>query len=244
MFKKFTDVDLLSPLSSEEMEELDQFLGSDATSYETMMISSLDGYLTAIVIGPTTLTFNQWFPGIWGPDEEDAPDFKDQAEAERIINLIVRHMNSIVSRFELDPYDVELVLDSEGDDEDEELLDGEMWAYGFMQGVDLCRQDWKPLFDDNEGASVFFPIYLLGSDGLTPEQEALVETIDQSSKITELFHESVAWIYSFWLPYRRGIIKRDVAKNGSSEKIGRNESCPCGSGKKFKKCCGTATVLH
>lgn len=26
-----------------------------------------------------------------------------------------------------------------------------------------------------------------------------------------------------------------------SEKIGRNEPCPCGSGKKAKKCCGTQT---
>lgn len=25
-----------------------------------------------------------------------------------------------------------------------------------------------------------------------------------------------------------------------SEKIGRNDSCPCGSGKKYKKCCGTS----
>lgn len=25
--------------------------------------------------------------------------------------------------------------------------------------------------------------------------------------------------------------------------IGRNESCPCGSGKKFKKCCGAAAML-
>jgi uncharacterized protein YecA (UPF0149 family) len=23
-----------------------------------------------------------------------------------------------------------------------------------------------------------------------------------------------------------------------TEKIGRNDSCPCGSGKKYKKCCG------
>ncbi|MEK9984096.1 MAG: SEC-C metal-binding domain-containing protein [Opitutae bacterium] len=23
-------------------------------------------------------------------------------------------------------------------------------------------------------------------------------------------------------------------------KVGRNEPCPCGSGKKFKKCCGRA----
>ncbi|RPJ78912.1 MAG: hypothetical protein EHJ94_08795, partial [Deltaproteobacteria bacterium] len=24
-----------------------------------------------------------------------------------------------------------------------------------------------------------------------------------------------------------------------SEKVGRNSPCPCGSGKKYKKCCGT-----
>jgi hypothetical protein len=33
--------------------------------------------------------------------------------------------------------------------------------------------------------------------------------------------------YDFPQPYRR-----------TEPKIGRNESCPCGSGKKYKKCCG------
>jgi uncharacterized protein YecA (UPF0149 family) len=28
----------------------------------------------------------------------------------------------------------------------------------------------------------------------------------------------------------------------SSPKVGRNDPCPCGSGKKYKKCCGGATV--
>jgi uncharacterized protein YecA (UPF0149 family) len=28
------------------------------------------------------------------------------------------------------------------------------------------------------------------------------------------------------------------------DKIGRNDPCPCGSGKKFKKCCGGPTSLH
>ncbi|MGM9624816.1 MAG: SEC-C metal-binding domain-containing protein, partial [Eubacteriales bacterium] len=27
-------------------------------------------------------------------------------------------------------------------------------------------------------------------------------------------------------------------KNANGEKIGRNDPCPCGSGKKYKKCCG------
>ncbi len=29
-----------------------------------------------------------------------------------------------------------------------------------------------------------------------------------------------------------------------STKVGRNELCPCGSGKKFKKCCGAPPELH
>jgi preprotein translocase subunit SecA len=27
----------------------------------------------------------------------------------------------------------------------------------------------------------------------------------------------------------------------ASDKIGRNDPCPCGSGKKYKKCCGAGT---
>ena len=29
-----------------------------------------------------------------------------------------------------------------------------------------------------------------------------------------------------------------------SPKVGRNDPCPCGSGKKFKKCCGAPSELH
>ena len=32
----------------------------------------------------------------------------------------------------------------------------------------------------------------------------------------------------------------ETRRNGS--KVGRNDPCPCGSGKKYKKCCGAATV--
>jgi uncharacterized protein YecA (UPF0149 family) len=36
-------------------------------------------------------------------------------------------------------------------------------------------------------------------------------------------------------PLEAGVtLRRDVPK------VGRNDPCPCGSGKKFKKCCGAA----
>ena len=33
-------------------------------------------------------------------------------------------------------------------------------------------------------------------------------------------------------------VKKVYVKKAVSQKIGRNEPCPCGSGKKYKNCCG------
>lgn len=38
------------------------------------------------------------------------------------------------------------------------------------------------------------------------------------------------WFYQKWLP----ITSTRINEN----KVGRNDPCPCGSGKKYKKCCG------
>ena len=38
------------------------------------------------------------------------------------------------------------------------------------------------------------------------------------------------WYYHGWMPLQQTIVKE--------KKIGRNDPCPCGSGKKYKKCCG------
>jgi uncharacterized protein len=194
----------LLPLSEDEIEELDDFLMSESTSYETMSIDALDGYLTAIVIGPITLDFNQWFLGIWGPTEEDAPNFESEEEAQHIIDLIIRQMNGIVSQFEDDHNDIEpifVAIVHEGDTR--EYVDAEMWAYGFMQGIELCKKDWQPFFDDPNGQEVFRPIYLLGSDDVSPEEETHTETPEQSEELAEQIPESLAWIYRFWLPYRQ-----------------------------------------
>ena len=194
----------LLPLSEEEIEELDDFLMPESTSYETMSIDALDGYLTAIAIGPITLDFNQWFLGILGPTEEDAPNFESEEEAQHIIDLIIRQMNGIVSQFEDDHNDSEpifVAIVHEGDTR--EYVDAEMWAYGFMQGIDLCKKDWQPFFDDPNGQEVFRPIYLLGSDDVSPEEETHTETPEQSEELAEQIPESRAWIYRFWLPYRQ-----------------------------------------
>lgn len=238
---------LMAPLSEEDLDELDRFLMSDIASDETMMLDTLDGYLTAIALGPVTLPPSQWFPGMWGPTAEDAPAFETTEQAQRIFSLILRHLNGIVWSLQHDADTFEPMFDTmvyAGSPR--EYLTGEGWAHGFMRGVALCRRDWQPLFDDPAACQALRPIYLLGADEVTEEEEGLTRWPNQREELTKQIPASLGVIYRFWLPYRQMLHQRTVATpfEHRQPKIGRNDPCPCGSGKKFKKCCGMAASLH
>ena len=238
---------LASPLSDEELEELDAFLLSDATSDETMLLDHLDGYLTAIIVGPSSLNMSQWYSGIWGKREEDAPHFETMGEAQRIMQMIMRHYNGIIWSLEDDADSHEPIFDIFiPEDKSKEFVDAEMWAAGFMDGMALCRPDWQPLFEDPRGYEWLNPIRLLGGDDLSENDLALVDKPAQREDLAKHIQASVASIYRFWLPYRQAIYEVQQARTVTREhlKVGRNDPCPCGSGKKFKKCCGAASTLH
>lgn len=237
----------MAPLSDEELDELEDFLASDVCSDETMLLDALDGYLTAIVSGPDLIKPSEWLPGIWGPTARDEPAFETRAHAERIVGLIMRHMNGIIWNLQANPDLFQPILSiSAYPDDAHEYRDGEMWAYGYMLGVQLRRAQWKPFLDDSNAANALRPIHLLGADNVTPEDEALTETPAQREALSDKIAASVAAIYRFWLPYRDAAAERAVATTFERQhpKVGRNDPCPCGSGKKFKKCCGSASNLH
>ncbi len=231
--------------TEEEWIELDDFLMSEAVSDRAMSLDMLDGYMTAIVVGPTSLSATRWYPGIWGDREEDAPAFESTEEAKRIMGLVIGHYNGIIRSIELDP-DTHAPFFDYYQDESGEHVDGELWAYGFMQGLALTRQDWQALFDDPRGLEWLEPIRLLGSDDLSEEEYERMDIPEEREKLTLQIPDSLAAIYRFWLPYREAIRELDLARTYQREhpKIGRNDPCPCGSGKRFKKCCGKASILH
>jgi len=238
---------MMTPLSEEEMDELDSFLMSDATSDKTMMLDCLDGFLTAIVSGPVMVKPSEWLPSVWGPTERDEPTFDTFAQAERITSLIIRQMNGIIWSLQQDPDAFEPLFDATVyPDGPREYTNGEMWAYGYMSGIDLQRENWNAFFDESTSTEVLRPIYLLGADEVTPEEEELTNTPEQREALSNQIPASVAWIYRFWQPYRTAMAERSIATSFQREhpKVGRNDPCPCGSGKKFKKCCGASTLLH
>ncbi len=215
-----TPLHSMAPLSDEEKEELDQFLASEATSDETMLLDTLDGYLTAIAIGPTSLRLSEWLAGVWGPSNEDAPAFETTEQAQHILDLILRHMNEIIGSLQNNPDDFGPVFSAfTYPDDSHEYLDGEMWAYGFMQGMALCWSDWQPLFENPAGLDALRPIHLLGVDGTNEEDNVLTRTPEQREALAEQIPASVAAIYRFWLPVRETIHQRQVATSAAVEKL-------------------------
>ena len=234
-------------LSDEELEELDLFLMSEAVSDETMMLDDLDGFLTAVVSGPLMPNPAVWLPRVWGSSVRDEPRFDSRAQAERIVGLIFRHLNGIVWSMQQDPDGFEPLFDMlVYPDDPREYADGEMWASGYMIGIELQRDNWNAFFDEPACVEALRPIYLLGAGDVEPEEEALTETPAQRDELSAQIAASAAWIYKFWQPYRQAEEERAIAARYQREypKVGRNDPCPCGSGKKFKKCCGVPTLLH
>ena len=73
--------------------------------------------------------------------------------------------------------------------------------------------------------------------------------IDLESLYYHMVEASADWLYELpeWdellTPERRKELYREQKKSGTivkERKVGRNEPCPCGSGKKYKYCCGRA----
>ena len=234
--------DMMTPLSEEELDELDNFLLYGVDDDEGMTLEALDGYLHAIAIGPQTIMPSQWLPKVWGEGSTQLPPTGDIDQLNHIMALVMRHYNSIISGFQHNPPFTAPHWSIHQYDNGE-FEEAEVWAYGFTEGVALQRDAWQPLFDSPEGRQSYRPIGLLGENNFSADQDALTTTPAQREQLAMQIEDSLMRIHAFWLPLREATYEREMSKRLRA-KVGRNEPCPCGSGKKFKKCCGFASELH
>jgi uncharacterized protein len=80
------------PISDEEYLRLKDSLVSAVAAGEGMLLSQLDGFLTAIAIGPEEIPPEEWLPRIW---LGRSPRWASPAEAEDIYALIFRRYDEI-----------------------------------------------------------------------------------------------------------------------------------------------------
>ena len=230
--------DILQPLSEAEFKELDDFLLSDAAPDDVLSLSEIDGLLTAVVCGPNAIVPSQWLPAVWGGGQ---PVWSTQQQAERVHTLLLRHLNGIVDGLvSAPPHFQPVVWTRPGPQGDLEIVDD--WCLGFLDGVKLDARAWQEIEQHDAGA--FFGAIRALSRAATPVQDELFAKLGKGGRNpSQLIADAVVAIHRFWLARRRPPAPRAPAPSllpAARSKTGRNDPCPCGSGKKYKKCCGAA----
>ena len=227
------------PLSDEEFDQLDDFLLSDRCPEDAMTMDSLHGFLTALLIGPEPVAMSEWLPHVWGLESGGTPTFQSKKEQAEISELILRFMNEITLTLSAAPKDYEPLF-CEHEWNGKMLIDAEGWAMGFWEGVKLRPAAWEPIWS-SEAAPLMQAIYLLGSDDIDEDEEMLVDDPVKRHKLSIEIEANILMIRRYWLAESQASAK--PVKRGISKASG-NGPCACGSGKKFKQCCGAEPVLH
>jgi uncharacterized protein len=234
MNKRIVDFNDPSGISGRELDELEGFLLSSSGLKQPMNLEMVDGFLTATIVGPDTLMPSDWLPLVWDTSEGgQSPQFHTPGQASRIIGVIMRMMNSIVSNFEECPDGFKPLPDMvEYECDAEKRRAVRLWSVGFLMGISIREASWEPLLSDNVAAdstNVISTVAGMFRDDLQTGEEKEYE-------LWNSVPEAVRNIRAFWMPYRRRALDR---LNGIAGRTpGRNEACSCGSGKKYKRCCG------
>ena len=233
----------LQPLTDAEFDRLSGFL-ERLDDKRSMNLEQLDGFLAALICGPGNVLPSECLRELLKDKSKNEQVFKTQAELQEFVALIMRHWNVIVDVLNSNEVFLPLLLEDENG-----AARANDWANGFMRGMELRREDWAVLLDDEEDGGSIVPIFTLAHEhSPDPEMRPYKEpiTTELREKLIAGAAAGVMAIYSYFEPERFAaaqVTRESGTFRRSMPKIGRNEPCPCGSGKKFKQCCAR-TTLH
>lgn len=211
---------------SKKLRKLDDFLLSDFVNDDAMLLSELDGFLAGVIVCPDLIMPSEWMPLIWG---EEAPTFDSLDQVQTINGLIMGHYNDIIRQLDRGRYSPIYDIDT-----DDSLL-WESWIGGFWTAMTQRPDAWISLGEGraHKALSTFMRLHEIAT---TPR--AQLEPMDIDEELEKLAPDLIAFSVEELHRARLAQANPDPASaNENHPKVGRNDPCPCGSGKKFKKCC-------
>jgi uncharacterized protein len=183
--------ELTKPLSPKEFAELSDFLSSEATPEKTMPLPMLDGFLTAILSGPVLILPSTWLPAIWSEDEEDAPTFASEKQAQRIMGLILRHNNAVsasLQEMRVSPFFLTLP-------EKDQYAGADAWSYGYVTGMGMAMEAWQPISEDEHGAQFLLPLLAPAAPPDFFEEKPSEEML---ARMISSIPVAAIGVYAFW----------------------------------------------
>jgi uncharacterized protein len=216
--------------SESDLDRLEEYLNALERADSTMPLDMVQGLLAAVASAPAPIPQERWLPEVLGENHV----FASEAKGHEIRQLLAEFAQDTARQLnEGEGFDF-ILYGPEGGEEDLSA-----WAEGYLIGVDLADPPWDETADPEDLDNMLFPFLALTGDAKEMALEAGEEWMgeDEEEKMLAEVREGLA---NHLMDVRQYWFDRSIPPTVKREgpKIGRNDPCPCGSGKKYKSCHG------
>jgi uncharacterized protein len=241
-------------LTDDELSELGQLLAATPEPLQPCDTVVLDGFLCGVLVQPRLIAPEAWLPHVFDIEGRPLPADADADWLERTRTLVLRrHAALNLALADEAWFDPIVLVENEITDEDE-ATKAEDEAHP-LAGLPALSRPLAPWVAGFQQAQVFFPdLEGLPDDAVqelldliyrhlppeTEEERARVDELNREAPLADLDEAlqelvlAVADVYQLTSEqrYRVETVRRETPK------VGRNDPCPCGSGRKYKHCHG------
>lgn len=234
-----------------DLEALEECFNSDGikNSFESLYYSL--GFITAIASSPETVQPNEWIEQLVTTDKK-TPDFESEQQVKIFTSNLITWWDQCNQLFDQGgtiqlPEALKLTKTGKPNNPLKEF------SAGYLDGFDWLLNTWQALLpEENQEAhrtlSVlnFMLARFLDEEKMTKAEPELCKQLPDNAGCLKVLPNLISGV---------GMLGKDISleeqeQHSESEKtmidepfknltrsVGRNDPCPCGSGKKFKKCC-------
>jgi uncharacterized protein len=237
-------------LNDAEIGELDDLLAAIPQPLDALDVVMLDGYLCGVLSQPVAIDIADWLPPAcdWNLGEggqvltPDTPGWHS-AKHERLMALVQRRYDAIHRAMVEDEWFDPVVMQPL-DDDDQPLtgraeIEGALapWVTGYEHALNHF-----PALEELGHADLSDLLACLRRHlpEQSEEEQAYTKALDEEQPLKSLdaaIEDLVATVIDLATIGRTQRLKVPTVRRGMP-KVGRNEPCPCGSGRKFKLCHG------
>lgn len=223
---------------------------------QALTYDEMRGFLFGVAITPDIVIPSEWLPMVFG---EEMITIDSEKEGQRFLNTLMQVVNGLTERFQNETLRFPFKLEKLSNDED--MIAVQDWVYGLSEALSLRGDCWFESLPESisEETAEEYEDELFTSlsviHGIANPDEAdelfdtqFAETEDRSERLLATLSVILPTAVEKLLEHaglleherRERFINRPEyprTKQHQAPKVGRNDPCPCGSGKKYKKCC-------
>ena len=211
-------------------DSIERYLQLYGSEYSIRSASGLDGFVTALACCPHSIPPSVWLPAIWGTDKDRSPEWQDEEQFSEFSAAVFTFYNLVMENMNAGTHE-HLYYTDIRNGQTINMVDD--WCHGFLLGG-VCWGQLLPQQMRNLEKAIK-PMMLFATDeGIEHQQHPSNKELARKQKAIE---PAVLELFHHFQKDRDSNTPNSNNPIKTGFKIGRNDPCPCGSGRKFKKCC-------